>query len=324
MKLLKLMALSLLILSANIFSPLANSAQAEPVSVGIIQFIENGAFADMREGFISHMRKNGYDESKMTFDFKSAQGDSTNLNSIAQAMVSEGHDFIVAIATPSAQAIVNMESDIPVFFIALSNPVGARVISDMAKPDKNATGTSNAIPIEEIIAFADKLTPGIETYGLLYTTSEINAVTTIEKMKKYLDSIGKNYKEAIITNSAEVQQATQSLVGSVDAFYIPNDSVIQSAMPLVAEVAREAKIPAYCSSNVTVEEGGLAAISISDIAIGEITADMAIQYLNGKKIEEIPALTVPAKDIMINKTTADAIGLAIPTDIEGLILFEDK
>lgn len=73
-----------------------------------------------------------------------------NLNTICQEMVDNGMDLVVTIATPASQAMVNLESDIPVFFISVSNPVGARIISDMEKPDKNATGTSNAIPVNEI------------------------------------------------------------------------------------------------------------------------------------------------------------------------------
>ena len=87
------------------------------------------------------------------------------------------------------------------------------------------------------------MTPGCQTYGFLYNTGEINAVTTVESCKEYLDSIGLSYEEAVVTNSSEVQQAAQSLVGKVDAFFIPNDSVIQSAMNLVSEVAREAEFP---------------------------------------------------------------------------------
>ena len=65
-------------------------------------------------------------------------------------MADSGVDLIATIATPATQAMVNLETDIPVFFIAVSNPVGAGVITDMEKPDKNATGTSNAIPVEDI------------------------------------------------------------------------------------------------------------------------------------------------------------------------------
>ena len=196
---------------------------AEKIDIGIIQLIENGAFNDMREGFIQQMKEKGYDDSTANFHYKNAQGDSTNLNTICQEMVDNGMDLVVTIATPASQAMVNLESDIPVFFISVSNPVEARIISDMEKPDKNATGTSNAIPVNEIFDLADQLTPGCQTYGFLYNTGEINAVTTVESCKEYLDSIGLSYEEAVVTNSSEVQQAAQSLVGKVDAFFIPND-----------------------------------------------------------------------------------------------------
>ncbi len=289
--------------------------KTDKLDVGIIQLIENGAFNDMREGFIQQMKDKGYGEDKVNFNYKNAQGDATNLNSICQEMVDNGMDLVVTIATPASQAMVNLESDIPVFFISVSNPVGARIISDMEKPDKNATGTSNAIPVNEIFDLADQLTPGCKTYGFLYCTSEINAVTTVENSKEYLKSIGLSYEEAVVTNSSEVQQAAQSLIGKVDALFIPNDSVIQSAMNLVAEVAREAKIPAYCSSSTTVESGGFATVAISDKEIGAITADMAIEYLGGKAIADIPSVVVPANDVVINQTTAEAIGATIPESI---------
>lgn len=297
---------------------------AEKIDIGIIQLIENGAFNDMREGFIQQMKEKGYVDSTANFHYKNAQGDSTNLNTICREMVDNGMDLVVTIATPASQAMVNLESDIPVFFISVSNPVEARIISDMEKPDKNATGTSNAIPVNEIFDLADQLTPGCQTYGFLYNTGEINAVTTVESCKEYLDSIGLSYEEAVVTNSSEVQQAAQSLVGKVDAFFIPNDSVIQSAMNLVSEVAREAGIPTYCSSNTTVESGGFATVAISDTQIGAITADMAMEYLGGKEIEDIPSVVVPATDVVINKTTAEIIGAEISEDIAAsAILVED-
>jgi putative ABC transport system substrate-binding protein len=230
-------------------------------------------------------------------------------------MVDEKKDLIVTIATPPTQAMVNMESGIPVFFISVSNPVGAGVITDMSKPDKNATGTSNFIPVDEMFKLSDKLTPGCETYGLIYNTGEINSVTTIENAKKYLDENGLSYKEAVVTASSEVQQAAQSLVGDVDAFFIPNDSMVQAALPQVAEVAKEAKIPVYGSSAVMVASGAFATISIDDTTIGAMTAEMVDQYLNGTAMEGIPAVVVSDVVIVINKTTADAIGVTVAQDV---------
>ena len=290
-------------------------ASADAVQVGIVQLADNGAFTDMREGFINRMRELGYSEEKMVFDYKNANGDTATLNSICQTMIDGKKDFIVAIATPASQAIVNMDSGIPVFFISVGNPVGAGIITDMNKPDKNATGTSNAIPVSEMFKLADKLTPNRQTYGLIYNTGEVNSVTTVEKAKAYIDEKGLKYKEAVVTASSEVQQAAQSLAGDVDAFFVPNDSMVQSAMPQVAEVAKDAKIPVYGSSAVMVASGAFATISIDDITIGSMTADMADKFLKGTSVEEIPAITVSDFTTVINKTTAEAIGVEIAQEV---------
>lgn len=247
--------------------------------------------------------------------------DAAALNTICQEMADSGVDLIATIATPATQAMVNLETDIPVFFIAVSNPVGAGVITDMEKPDKNATGTSNAIPVEDIFALSDKLTPDCKTYGMLYNTSEINSVSTVENAKKYLDDQGLSYKEAVVTNSSEVQQAAQSLAGEVDAIFVPNDSVIQSAMPMVTEVARDAKIPVYGSSAVMVDSGAFATIAISDTEIGAQTADMALEYLNGTAMEDIAAVVVPASNMVINQDTADALEITFSDEVQSEATF---
>ncbi len=291
------------------------AAFAEPVRVGIIQMADNGAFTDMREGYIDRMRELGYSEADMTFDYRNAQGDMSNLAAICQAVVESGVDYVVTIATPPAQAFLNMESDIPLFFISVSNPVGAGLITDMAHPDKNATGTSNAIPVDEMFKLSDELTPGCKNYGLIYCTSEINSVTTVNDAKAYLDANGLKYVEAVVTSSNEVQQAVESLVGRVDAIFVPNDSVVQTAMSVVAEVASDAKIPVYGSSAVMVNSGAFATISISDREIGALTADMSAQYLKGTAVADIPAVVVSDFTMVINKTTADAIGVTLSEDV---------
>jgi putative ABC transport system substrate-binding protein len=293
----------------------------EKLTVGVVQLIDNGAFEDMREGFIQELRDKGYSEDQLEIVYKNAQGDSTNLNTICQDMVDSQVDLVATIATPAAQAMVAMESDIPVIFISVSNPVGAGIITDMEHPDKNATGTSNAIPISDIFALSDNLTPGMQTYGLLYCTNEVNSVTTINQAKEYLDANGLNYVEQIVTNSSEVQQAAQSLVGQVDAIFVPNDSVIQAAMPLVAEVARDAKIPVYGSSAVMVDSGAFATVAITDKEIGAISADMAIQYLEGTAIADIPAVVVPANAIVVNENTVEALGITLSDEQKASLTF---
>jgi putative ABC transport system substrate-binding protein len=304
----------------TVFGGFSGAAEAASgaVRVGIVQLIDNGAFADMRDGFIDRMRDLGHTEDKMTFDYRNAQGDMSNLNSICQNMADANLDFIVTIATPPTQAMVNFEPKAPVFFISVSNPVAAGVITDMGKPDKNATGASNAIPVDEMFKLAARVTPKARTFGLIYNSGEVNSVSTINAAKAYMDKTeGYSYKEAVVTASSEVQQATQSLVGGVDAIFIPNDSMVQSALTQVVEVANGAKIPTYGSSAVMVNTGAFATISIDDHVIGARVADMADRYLKGTAVKDIPSVVISDFVTLFNKPTADAIGVEIPADLMG-------
>ncbi len=299
------------------------AADGESMSVAVIQMIENGAFNDMREGFIQQLRDQGYTEDKLTIDYECAQGDATNLQTIAQSVADGDYDLICTIATPSTQAIVNLGLETPDIFIAVSAPVAAGIMSDLETPDKNATGTSNAIPVSDIFALADELTPGNQTYGFIYCTSEVNSVNTIEAAKAYCDENGLKYVEATVTNSSEVQQAAQSLVGSVDAIFIPNDSVVQASMTLVTEVARDNKIPVYGSSATMVDSGAFATVAIGDKEIGAISADMAIQVLEGTAVADIPAIVVPASATVINNQTLEALGIELSDDVKASAVFVD-
>lgn len=321
----KLAALTMTaVMGVSVFTGCSKEEKDNQLKIGIIQMIENGAFNDMREGFIAQLDEKGYGTDKAEIDYKCAQGDATNLQTIAQSMANGDYDLICTIATPATQAMVNMECDTPVVFVAVSAPVDAGVITDMENPDKNATGTSNAIPVEDIFALSDELTPDNETYGFLYCTSEVNSVHTMEDAREYCDSHNLKYKEATVTNSSEVQQAMESLVGKVDAIFIPNDSVIQSAMSLVTEIVRENKIPVYGSSATMVDSGVFATVAVSDKEIGAMSADMAVEILNGKKVSEVPAVVVPASATVVNQNTLEALGITLPEGLDAVLVEDVK
>ena len=304
------------VLSLLLALSLCAVAVAEPITIGIVQMADNSAFADMREGFIARIRELGYTEDQVVFDYRNAQGQADVLGTICDAMIENDVDLVVTIATPPTQAMVNKESGIPVFFISVSNPVGAGVISDMSTPDRNATGTSNAIPISANFDLCDQLTPGCETFGVIYCTSEVNSVTTATQAKEYLASVGRTCIERTVTSSSEVQQAAEYLIeAGVDAIFVPNDSVVQTAMATLAELTRNAGIPVYGSSAVMPRDGAFATISIQDTDIGAITADMVDRYLKGEAIENIPSVVVDQFTTYINTTTAEMIGVELSDEV---------
>lgn len=276
--------------------------------IGIVALLENGAFMDMKEGIVSKLKAEGYTDDQI--DYQCASGDTTALSTIVNNMTDGTYTAVFTIATPPTQAFVNAESDTPVFFCAVSAPTAAGILTDMEKPDKNATGTSNAIPVSNIIDFAQATTPA-KKYGLIYSGNEDNATNTIAQVKEYLDSINVAYIEKTAPTSNDIEAAVNALVSEgVDAIFVPNDSIIQDGVSTLADICKEKKIPTYCSSATTVASGCFATLAIDDKGIGEKTVDIALQYLNdGKKVVDIPAQVVGIDYCSVNTTTMEALGL---------------
>ncbi len=287
--------------------------------IGVVMMIENGAFLDMYKGIVSGLAAAGYVEGEnLEIDYQNAQGDATNLATICQGMDDGSYDLVVTIATPATQAFVGLESETPCVFCSVAAPVAAGVMSALDTPDMNATGTSNAIPAGNILELGLAITPDVETVGLLYCTSEVNAVNTMSGAKEYLDENSIAYEEVTVASSADVQTAAQSLLDrGVDCVFVANDSVVQSAVDLVAELCNDAGVPTYCCSATTVASGCLATLAMSDVAIGEQTAEIAAKVLSGTPVTDIPAVVVPANIVSVNEDTMNALGIALPDTIEA-------
>ena len=281
--------------------------------IAIIQLIDNGAFTQMREGLKTEIEESGI---AVEFEELNAQGDATTLQTYVQNAISKNVDMIATIATPATQATVAAQTDIPNVFVAVSDPVTSQILTTMEAPDKNATGTQNPIPVKKIFETSKKLTPDVKTYGIIYAESETNAVSTANQAKEYLDSVGIEYTEKTVANSADIQMAVGMLLEKCDALFIPNSAIIQDAMPVIMDAANRMKKPVYGSSAVMSESGALASVAISDFEIGRISGEMAVEILNGKAVCEVPAKAVEATVTTVNKATAQTLGITIPSDME--------
>ncbi|MDR2808191.1 MAG: ABC transporter substrate-binding protein [Spirochaetaceae bacterium] len=294
-----------------------SSGAEKQYRIGFVQLIDNLTFKEMRDGFYARMAERGYGQERALITYKDAQGDMATLNTICQEMAGGNYDAVVTLATPATQAFVNLESPKPVIFISVVDPVAAGIMAAMDKPNKNATGTSNYIPVDSLFELADKITPGIKTYGFIYNLGETNAVLTIKRAKEYLAERGIAYQEITVSNSSEVQQAAEALARRVDSIFIPNDSLVVQAMPQIVETANNEKIPVYGTALTHVNGGALATVGISDFLIGARSADMLIEYLEGKPIASIPAVTFDNLYTIINDTTAQTLGITIPQEFAG-------
>lgn len=280
----------------------------EKVTVGIVQIVEHPSLDTIRESIVSTLEQKGWVDGKnIEIDYQNAQNDQSNLNSICNKFVGDGVDVIVAIATPSAQAAAAATDTIPIVFSAVTDPVGAMLVENMEKPERNITGTSDLIPVDKVFDLCKKLTPEVKKIGFLYTASEVNSQSVIENAKQVAKEKGMTYEEMTITNTSELQQVAQSLATKVDAIYTPIDNSVASAMPVLAEVGRQTETPVYVGADSMVADGGYATVGIKYEDLGARTAEMVDEILKGTKVADIPVATLDHFQTFINETTANAI-----------------
>lgn len=286
------------------------SAKTEKLRVGIVQAVNHPSLDEIREYAIKGLEESDIGEN-IEIIYKDAQGDPANVNTIISQFVGDEVDMIIPIATGAAQSAAAATKNIPIVFAAVSYPVKAGLVEDMNVTDKNITGVSNAIAIEDIFKLSQKLTPKVKTYGFIYNTSEVNAVASTERAKAYCDENGLKYVEATITNSSDLLQTSQSLMGKVDAIFVPNDNTIASAMPVLSAEAIKAGIPVYTGADSMVIDGGFATVGIDYKVLGRQVGDMAVRILEGQSIADNHVEVINQYSNIINMTTAKALGLEL-------------
>ena len=320
-----LLTLMLLVLATGCSADGESSQTDDQINIGIVQIVEHPSLNTIRESLVDQLAEQGYrDGENVIIDDQNAQNAQTNVKTICQKFSNSKYDMIVAIATPSAQAAVGETKDIPVVFSACTDPVGSGLVDSLEKPGANATGTSDAVSAEKIMGLAQRITPGIKTIGALYSSSETNSIAVIDNLEEYAQQNGLTVVHGTVTNSSEVQQATASLTDKADAIFIPIDNTIASAMPVVSQVAKKAKTPVYVGADSLVKDGGLATYGVNYVILGQETANIAIQILEGQNPGDIPVKTISDVEVYLNKTTADAIGVTIEDDVlsEATEIFE--
>lgn len=288
-------------------------------NVGVLQYVEHPSLNEATKGFKAALDEAGLD---VKYQEENAQGDASINTTAANNLVAANPDVIFANATPSAQAVAAATTDIPTLFTSVTDAVGAELVKSMEKPGGNVTGTVDMHPeaIPNTVKFlADEL--GAKKIGMVFNSGEQNSRVQVENAKKAAKKNGVTIVEASASTSAEVKQATESLVDKVDAFYIITDNTVVSALESVLDVAEAKKKPVMVGELDSVERGGLGAYGFSYYDIGKEAGEMAVEILeDGKKPADIPAAHPANLKFEINKETADKLGIKIDKDWDAEVV----
>ncbi|ORT99930.1 ABC transporter substrate-binding protein [Anaerovibrio sp. JC8] len=294
-----------------------NQSASNNKVVGVVQLVEHDALDAANKGFVDALKERGYEDGKnLRIDNQNAQADQSNLQNIGQRFLSSKVDLIYAIATPAAQTMANLTKDIPIVGCAITDYVGAKLVKSNEAPGGNVTGTSDMNPIKDQVDLLIKLCPNAKTIGCVYTSSEVNSEIQFKAMKEYAESKGLKVEAATISNVNDIQQAAQSLLSKVDAFYLPTDNVIASSMPTLISVTEAAKKPVICGEANMVKAGGLATYGVDYYELGRQSGFMAADILDGKsKPADMKIEFAKVLKAVVNKKNADKLGITLPQDV---------
>ena len=278
-------------------------AAGKTYKIGVTQFMTHPSLDLVKKGFEKAFEEAGI---KADFDEKNANGEVTTANLIASNYKADKKDLVFGIATPSAQALANNITDIPVLFSAVTDPAVAKILN------KNVTGTSDKLEnVGEQLDILLKLKPGVKKIGVLYNTSEQNSIVQVEEIKKQAQAKHLEVVVQGVTNFGELAQATKNLVASTDALYLPTDNLVVSSISLIASEAINAKKPVVSSENSSVELGALFTMGLDYYELGKRTGEMAIEILKGKPVSDIPFETSKKMKLYVNEDTAKALGIDV-------------
>jgi putative tryptophan/tyrosine transport system substrate-binding protein len=300
---------------------ITNGAAADNVKkVSIITMVDTPQLIEVRDGVLEGLKGHGYvDGESIRIDFRSAQGNFGTAQQIVRQFIGDRPDVIVTITTPVSQAAMAATKDIPIVFTAVTDPLKAKLVTSIKHPGGNATGISDLVPTERQLQTVKAIVPKLKTLGLVYDPSLPSAVSTVESIKAVAPTMGFTTTEAPAMGLNNVPSAGRSLVGKVDAIFVPNDTTVYAAFESVVKVCQDAKVPLFTAERRSVQRGAIATVGFDFKQMGVRTADMVDQVLKGTKPGDIDVEfmdQVPnALGLYINKASAEKMGVIVPSEL---------
>src|SRR5690625_2845128 len=297
-------------LALGVCLSIGGTVAAQTVSVSSI--VEHPALDSVRDGIHDVLKEEGYtDKDGFKWQFQTAQGNTAIAAQIARKFVGDDSDVIVAISTPSAQAVVAATKEIPVVYSAVTDPVAAQLVPNMEASETNVTGVSDALALEDQIDLIQRLVPDVKNIGMVYNPGEANSVVVVEALRELLSERDMKLVEATAARTVDVGAAARSLVGKVDAIYTNTDNNVVSAYESMVKVGNDAKIPLIAADTDSVERGAIAALGVNYYNLGRQTGAIVDRILQGENPGDIPSEYGEELELYINIQAAEKQGVSI-------------
>lgn len=288
-------------------------ASGDAKKIGIIQYAPHPSLDNCYQGI-----KDGLDSSSLggniTIDLQNAQGSAETADQIAKNMVASKYDMIFAIATPAAVSAYSAakDSDIPVIFCSVSDPVAAGLTETMDKGLETCVGTSDVLNFEAQLGLITALQPDVKKIGVLYTNTEANSVSHLKTFREVCSAKGIEVVDQSVSGAADIPQAATDLASKVDCINNFTDNNVVNNLNVLLEKANAAGIPVYGSEVEQVKNGCIASMSIDYVELGKKTAEMGVEVLGGKKCSDMGVMVFSDCTPVVNTEVLDKFNITLP------------
>lgn len=289
-------------------------------TISVNQFVEHPSLDAVLNGFKDSLKAQGVNA---TYSVHNAQANMATANQIAAQIAGEKPDLVLAIATPSAQAcaVATRKSPVlaaaPLLFTAITDPVGAGLVDDLQKPGKNITGVSDMLPVDKHMEMVRRFYPSLKKLGVIYNAGEANSKTTVSMVQAEGAKAGFEVVAATVAKTSDVNQAAKSLVGKVDAIYLPTDNTVISALEAVIKVCEQEKVPLFSADVDSVQRGTVAALAFDYYQHGYQTGLMAKRLLVDKVDPGTTCVETQQELVLhLNLKAASRMGVKVPEDVQ--------
>ena len=303
--------------------PLAARAQQKLPTIGYLGTAAAAAWAPWTAAFVQRLHELGWTDGRtVEIQYRWAEGRAERWAEIAAEFVRLKVDVIVT-GGNAAVAAKQASSAVPIVFALVDDPVGLGLIASLARPGGNVTGLSIQNPdlAGKRVELLREVVPGLRRLAIMANVELPSAASEMREVQTAARTLDLDATTFPIRRAEDIAPAFEALKGSADALYVVGDGLVITHRVRINTLALIARLPTIYPVREYVDAGGLMSYGPNFPDQFRRAADYVDKILRGAKPGEIPVEQPTKFDLVINLTTAKALGLTIP---ESFLLRADE
>jgi putative ABC transport system substrate-binding protein len=284
--------------------------------IAICQSMQHPSLDDVRKGFIKRLNSRFPDFKFRVFQsFNEDELLKKGAGKAVKEIKGSDYELVFCIGTPAAVACKNRFQGKDIIFSAVTDPVRAGLVKSVHKSGTNMAGMSDMSPVDRQLELIRQIQPESRVLGMVYSRDEQNSRKIAEIMSAKCPGRGFELVKIAVQDTSEIKAKLDSALERCDALYVPTDNKVVSVLNEVVEVCLKHRVPVYSADPNSVSRGAAVALSVDYFQMGQESAEMALQVLNGTDPAQMAVRKLDNLQISLNLSTAELLNLQIPVSL---------